>query len=42
MYVERLAELFRLPQMVGIVGGKPNASLYFVGMQDEQVTIGLD
>ena len=32
-----LAELFEFPQMAGIVGGKPNASLFFVGVQDEQV-----
>ena len=23
--------------MIGIVGGKPNASMYFVGMQDDYV-----
>lgn len=37
MYVDRICELFRLPQMAGIVGGKPNASLFFVGIQDDQV-----
>jgi cysteine protease ATG4 len=36
-YVERVAELFRIPQCAGIVGGKPNASLFMVGMQDEHV-----
>ncbi len=36
-YVDRVAELFRMPQFAGAVGGKPNASLFLVGMQDENV-----
>ncbi|KAH3762431.1 autophagy protein 4 [Pelomyxa schiedti] len=35
MYVEGLRQLMQLPQIVGIIGGKPSQSLYFVGCQDD-------
>jgi cysteine protease ATG4 len=37
MYVHSIVNLFRIPQCVGIIGGKPNASLYFVGTQDDNI-----
>lgn len=37
IYVDTLAEMFKIPQMMGIIGGKPNSSLYFVGMQDDHI-----
>ncbi|ELR19150.1 cysteine protease, putative [Acanthamoeba castellanii str. Neff] len=36
-YAPVLKETFRIPQSVGISGGKPRASLYFVGNQDDYV-----
>ena len=32
-YYEAIAKCFDLPQCVGILGGKPNFALYFVGHQ---------
>lgn len=37
LYMPAVVELFRLPQCVGIIGGKPNASLYMVGSQGDCV-----
>ena len=37
IYTDTLADLFKIPQMLGIIGGKPNASLFFVGMQDDYI-----
>lgn len=35
-YVPSLRETFTFPQSLGIVGGKPGASTYMVGVQDDQ------
>jgi len=35
-YVPSLRETFTFPQSLGIVGGKPGASTYIVGVQDDQ------
>lgn len=32
-YLPQLASVLSFPQSVGIVGGRPGASLYFVGVQ---------
>jgi len=37
IYYQPLLNLFQFPQSLGIVGGKPRASLYFVAAQDENV-----
>lgn len=36
-YIPLLAKVLTFPQSVGIVGGRPGSSLYFVGCQDENV-----
>ncbi|ACO65690.1 predicted protein, partial [Micromonas commoda] len=36
-YVPGIVRMLGLPQSVGILGGKPCASLYFVGAQDEEL-----
>ena len=36
-YQHALKQLFTLPQMIGIAGGRPSASLYFVGVQQDQL-----
>lgn len=36
-YLPQLAQLLTYPQSVGIVGGRPGASLYFVGTQGDSV-----
>ncbi|KAJ3429238.1 cysteine protease atg4 [Anaeramoeba flamelloides] len=36
-YSEPLKEIFSFSQMLGIVGGKPNTSLYFVAVQDNNL-----
>lgn len=36
-YVHHLKYLFSMPNCLGIAGGKPNRSLYFVGFYDEQL-----
>ena len=41
-YYDSIARCFDLPQCVGILGGKPNFALYFVGHQDSQELIFLD
>lgn len=33
VYVPAILDVFRLPQSLGIVGGKPNASLYIIATQ---------
>mmetsp|Transcript_20325 Transcript_20325/g.56335 ORF Transcript_20325/g.56335 Transcript_20325/m.56335 type:complete len:433 (-) Transcript_20325:180-1478(-) len=37
VYHEQLKSVLRLPQSVGIVGGRPGSSLYFIGTQDDQL-----
>jgi cysteine protease ATG4 len=37
VYVEPLQKVFEIPQTLGIMGGKPKSSLYFVGYQDDEV-----
>lgn len=37
MYVPQLQAVLRFPQSVGIVGGRPASSLYFVGYQGDRV-----
>lgn len=34
LYYPQLLEVLQYPQTVGIVGGRPSSSLYFVGHQD--------
>ncbi|CAD7699743.1 unnamed protein product [Ostreobium quekettii] len=36
-YLPQLKEVMTWPQSLGIVGGRPSASLYFVGHQEEEV-----
>lgn len=41
VYIQGLKAMFTLPQCVGIIGGKPKHSLYFLGYQGNEV-VGLD
>ncbi|KAL9648776.1 hypothetical protein ABK040_003710 [Willaertia magna] len=36
-YIPSLLKVFEIPQSLGIMGGKPKSSLYFVGHQDDYV-----
>ena len=36
-YCAQLQQLLTWPQSVGIVGGRPSSSLYFIGLQDQHV-----
>ena len=36
-YIPQLQEVLQWPQSIGIVGGRPSSSLYFVGCQQDQV-----
>lgn len=36
-YIPQLQQVLTWPQSIGIVGGRPSSSLYFVGCQDDQV-----
>jgi hypothetical protein len=36
-YIPSLLSLFQFPQCLGIIGGKPRSSLYFIGVQDEHL-----
>ncbi len=36
-YIPQLLETLKWPQSLGIVGGRPSSSLYFIGCQGEQV-----
>lgn len=36
-YISQLQEVLQWPQSIGIVGGRPSSSLYFVGYQGNQV-----
>jgi len=37
IYVSTIQEIFKFPQSMGILGGKPRSSFYFVGCQDDDV-----
>ncbi|KYQ92849.1 hypothetical protein DLAC_05434 [Tieghemostelium lacteum] len=37
IYFKSLLEIYKFPQNMGIVGGKPRASLYFIASQDENL-----
>jgi cysteine protease ATG4 len=37
IYIEPIKKIFEIPQTLGIMGGKPKSSLYFVGYQDDEV-----
>lgn len=37
IYIEPIKKIFEIPQTLGIMGGKPKSSLYFVGYQDNEV-----
>jgi len=37
VYIPSLKSLFRFPQSLGIVGGKPRAAMYFVAYQDSSL-----
>ena len=36
-YVPQLQQVLAMPQSIGIVGGRPGSSLYFLGCQDSHV-----
>jgi hypothetical protein len=36
-YLQQLQQVLTFPQTVGIVGGRPSASLYFVGFQQDYI-----
>ncbi|KAK5808247.1 hypothetical protein F5H01DRAFT_282144 [Linnemannia elongata] len=36
-YIANLKQLFRMPQFLGIAGGRPNRSLYFVASQGDEL-----
>ncbi|VDD91041.1 unnamed protein product [Enterobius vermicularis] len=36
-YLPAIQEFFRLPQCAGIIGGRPNHALYFIGIGDEEM-----
>ena len=36
-YIPQLREVLQWPQSIGIVGGRPSSSLYFIGCQDNNV-----
>ena len=35
IYVRFICKIFEISQTLGIVGGKPSSSFYFIGCQDE-------
>ncbi|KAK0091529.1 hypothetical protein PV326_003078 [Microctonus aethiopoides] len=37
VYINGLKASFRIPQSLGVIGGKPNLALYFIGCVDDQV-----
>lgn len=36
-YIPSIRKVFEIPQSLGIMGGKPKSSLYFIGYQDNEV-----
>lgn len=38
-YIANLKQLFRMPQFLGIAGGRPNRSLYFVASQGKLIRL---
>jgi cysteine protease ATG4 len=36
-YFDPITKCFDMPQCVGLIGGKPNFALYFVGHQDKHL-----
>ena len=42
IYLNLLKELFDFPQLIGIMGGRTNEALFFVGYQDDDNVIFLD
>ena len=36
-YIPSIQKVFEMPQTLGIMGGKPKSSLYFIGYQDNEV-----
>lgn len=36
-YVPQLKEVLSMPQCIGIVGGRPSSSLYFIGFQEDNI-----
>jgi len=42
LYHDQLRTVLMLPQSVGVVGGRPGASLYFVGVQEPAAVAFLD
>lgn len=36
-YIPQIQEVLRWPQSAGIVGGRPDSSLFFIGVQDQNV-----
>jgi len=37
VYIEKLKQMLKLQQSIGMIGGKPKQSFYFVGFQDNQI-----
>ncbi|XP_034941002.1 cysteine protease ATG4B isoform X2 [Chelonus insularis] len=37
VYINGLKTSFKIPQSLGVIGGKPNLALYFIGCVDDQV-----
>jgi cysteine protease ATG4 len=37
VYKNSLCKIFKSPYSIGIIGGKPNSSYYFVGFQDDEL-----
>lgn len=37
IYIRGLQKCFKFPQSLGVIGGKPNLALYFIGCVDDEV-----